>query len=141
VIAHSARASVLRWLPSLTLGAGVVLASCTTFPANGPRMVPVETGRTGVPVGSVEGGSGRRRLPRAEAENHATYGLQVAAASLGANYVRVESFTWNAVGSRGYRGSAHGTAFRCVIPEPSRVTLDCTREGGLSTCVVTRREE
>lgn len=138
--------AVLRWVAILAPGAGAVLAACTTFPAGGPRMVPVETGRTGEPsrcvrVGSVEGTSGRRRLPRARAEEQATYALQDSAASLGANYVRVESFTWSAMGSRGYRGSAHGTAFRCATQEPSPVTLDCTRETGLSTCVVKRGEE
>ena len=101
-------------------------------------MVPVGTDEAGPPgscksLGAVDGASTGRRLPRARAEIEATHWLREAAAGVGGNYVRVERYTWNAAGSKGWRGSAHGTAYRCNV-EARRTEVVCTREGGLSTC-------
>jgi len=110
---------------------------CDTRPYGGAVMVPVNNAEPGPPgacksLGPVEGESTGRRLPRQRAELVATDYLRDAAGRRGANYVRVEHFSWNAAGSKGWRGSAHGTAFRCAV-EPKRDVV-CRREGGLSTC-------
>jgi hypothetical protein len=111
--------------------------SCDTRPYGGSVMVPVSSAEVGPPgacksLGPVDGESTGRRLPRQRAELVATDYLRDAAASRGANYVRVERFSWNAAGSKGWRGSAHGTAFRCIV-EPRRDVV-CRREERLSTC-------
>jgi hypothetical protein len=102
-------------------------------------MVPVSSAEVGppqacTPLGPVAGESTGRRYPRPRAELIATDYLRDAAASRGANYVRVERFSWSAAGSKGWRGSAHGTAFRCAT-EPRRDVV-CRREDGLSTCTL-----
>jgi hypothetical protein len=128
----------------LTLGAAV-LASCTTFPAGGPRMLPVDSGETRTPskcvrIGSLQGPPGIDPAPREQAEERATSGLQTAAASIGANYVRLERFVWSRTGG-GYRGSARGTGFWCTVDAPPVSTLACVREAGLTTCSVLGAKE
>jgi len=121
---------------ALFIGALFVL-SCSTRPYGGSVMVPVNNAEPGPPractsLGPIEGQSTGRRLPRQRAELVATDYLRDAGASRGANWVRVERFSWDAAGSKGWRGSAHGTAFRCVV-EPRREVV-CRREERLSTC-------
>jgi hypothetical protein len=122
---------------SAVLTGALGLLGCDTRPYGGSVMVPVSSAEAGPPgacasLGRVEGESTGRRLPRQSAELVATDYLREAAASRGANYVRVERFSWDAAGSKGWRGTAHGTAFRCVV-EPRRDVV-CRREERLSTC-------
>jgi hypothetical protein len=119
------------------LTGALCFCGCDTRPYGGSVMVPVSSAETAPPgactsLGPVEGESTGRRLPRVRAELVATDYLREAAAGRGANYVRVERFSWDAAGSKGWRGSAHGTAFRCIV-EPRRDVV-CRREERLSTC-------
>lgn len=131
----------LAKLGALLLSAGIAfVAACTTTPRQGPIFVPVEDGRADTPsecvlLGKVDGPTSAWRLPRAAAEEQATNALRFSAAALGANYVRVESFTWLSRGSRGFRGSAHGTAFRCKSDERPMSGVECRSEPGMTTCV------
>jgi hypothetical protein len=125
------------WAAGALVVAAFGLLSCDTRPYGGAVMVPVSNAEPGPPgactsLGPIAGESTGRRFPRQRAELVATDLLRDAAASRGANYVRVERFSWDAAGSKGWRGSAHGTAFRCAV-EPRREVV-CRREERLSTC-------
>jgi hypothetical protein len=128
--AHFALVAAMLTGASFSLG-------CETRPYGGAVMVPVSSAETGPPgactsLGPVDGESTGRRLPRQRAELVATDYLREAAAGRGANYVLVERFSWDKAGSKGWRGTAHGTAFRCTV-EPRRDVV-CRREERLSTC-------
>lgn len=134
------------WGVATVFACGILLSSRQALyrdppaqPYGGPLMVPVDSSTSGPPsqcvvVAPVESEIPAGQPSRARAETEATNWLRGAAAEIGANYVRVDSFDIRSGGKRhGWRGSVHGVAFRCGAPQaPSDVV--CSREGGLSTC-------
>jgi hypothetical protein len=128
-------------LRAVALSFVLTASACTTYPPNGPILLATADGNVErpercTPLGSVRGLPLRDRLPRQLAEDAAADGLRMAAERMGANYVRLERFEWSAAGSRGYRGRADGTAYRCQLRKTPTPEQRCTSEDGLSTCVL-----
>ncbi len=125
---------------------GILLSSCQMLyrdppaqPYGGPLMVPVDSSTFGPPsecvvVTPVESEIPAGQPSRARAETEATNWLRGAAAEIGANYVRVDSFDIKSGGKRhGWRGSVHGVAYRCGESQaPTEVV--CNHDEGLCTC-------
>src|SRR5689334_1918286 len=116
-----------------------LILGCASRPASwqGPYTLPVRDGEGAnpsscVPLGSVEGQSAHWNDAYV-ARRAAVDDLRAAAAAIGANYVRFESYRLS--GGRTNRGAAaFGVALRCRAPVEEPVHLRCDRESGLSTC-------